>query len=161
MQRLALKLCYLCLSLVAQTVYADRNATLTKTYERIIQLEDARTLGNGELEALLQHKLPEVRYRAALAIGRIGDKRGTDALLKVLEKELLTRLRLITVFALGEMEDVEAVQALVNVLERKTEAVAVRARAAEALGKIVISQDNAMRLGKEFVEKINSALIAQ
>jgi HEAT repeat protein len=79
-------------------------------YTRIIQLEDERSLGNGELEALLQHKLPAVRYRAALAIGRIGDKRGTAALLKMLETATTPNLRSITVFALGEMEDAQACQ---------------------------------------------------
>jgi cyclophilin family peptidyl-prolyl cis-trans isomerase/HEAT repeat protein len=128
---------------------------------RILQLEDARSLGEGELEALLQHKLPGVRYRAALAIGRIGDKRGTDALLKALEAAKTNRLRPIIVFALGEIEDAKASQVLLHVFEQKTESVAVRGRAAEALGKIVSIQANADVLGKEFVEKINQALIAQ
>ena len=143
------------------TICASGQTPAASLYTRILQWEDARSLGDGELETLLQHKLPEVRYRAALAIGRIGDKRGTEALLKALEAASTNRLRLISVFALGEMEDAKAAQALLNLLEQKTTAVEVRARAAEALGKIVSVQANAEALGKEFVEKINQILIAQ
>src|SRR5690349_5597815 len=48
-------------------------------HARIIQLEDERNLNEGELAELLKHASPKVRERAALAIGRIGDKRGTEA----------------------------------------------------------------------------------
>ncbi|MFN7929632.1 MAG: peptidylprolyl isomerase [Blastocatellia bacterium] len=138
-------------------------------YTRILQWEDARSLGAGELAALLQHKLPDVRYRAALAIGRIGDKNGTDVLLKALETATPIRQRSILVFALGEIEDTKAAAALLNLLEKKTEAVEVRARVAEALGKIVSFQpagqnagpSNADILGPVLVERINQALIAQ
>jgi HEAT repeat protein len=53
------------------------------------------------------------------------------------------------------------VPALLNLLERKTEAREVRARAAEALGKIASVEANATALGQGMVEKINQALIAQ
>ena len=155
------KLSWLMLLLFAQTIWADGKTPTPDVYTRILQLEDARSLGEGELEALLQHKLPEVRTRAALAIGRIGDKRGTDVLLKTLESAAAIRLRTITVFALGEIEDAKASQALLKVLEKKTETLEVRARAAEALGKIASLQANADALGKAMVEQINQALIAQ
>lgn len=167
------KLGWLVLLLLAHTIWASSNTPAPDVYARIIQLEDARSLGGGELEALLQHKLPEVRSRAALAIGRIGDKRGTDALLKALEAATTSRMRLSIVFALGEIEDSKAADALLRLLENKAEAIEVRARIAEALGKIVSFQptpqspgqsagiSNADMLGKETVEKINQALIAQ
>lgn len=153
------------LLLISSAIFASGKSTTPDVYTRILQLEDARSLGDGELEALLQHKLPEVRYRAALAIGRIGDKRGTAALLNALQGATTNRQRGIVVFALGEIEDTTAAQALLNILEKKTEVAEVRARAAEALGKIVSfqtnTQNNANLLGKELVEKINQALIAQ
>jgi cyclophilin family peptidyl-prolyl cis-trans isomerase/HEAT repeat protein len=127
-------------------------------YTRIILLEDERSLGDGELQALLQDKRTEVRCRAALAIGRIGDKRATPALLKALAEARTVKLRLITIFALGEMEDAQAVPALLNVLRQKTEAVDVRARAAEVLGKIASLQPNTA-LGPEMLEQIHQALI--
>src|ERR1051325_354514 len=110
-RRTKLMLCVCLTLLMANVVFArgeqtKRNsATTPDVYTRIIQLEDERSLGNGELEKLLNHRLPEVRYRAALAVGRIGDKRGTDALLKALEAATTIRFRSIIVFALGEMED--------------------------------------------------------
>lgn len=159
------KIIGLVLLLFAQTIWAST----PDVYTRIIQLEDARSLGDGELEALLQHKLPEVRFRAALAIGRIGDKRGTDALLKALDSAKTSRLRIIIVFALGEIEDTKAATPLLKLLEQKTETIEVRARAVEALGKIVSFQPmgqnagiaNADVLGKAMVEQINQTLIAQ
>lgn len=165
------KLGWLVLLLAAHTIWANGKAP--NVYTRIIQLEDARSLGDGELAALLQHKLPDVQYRAALAMGRIGDKRGTDALLKALDTAKTIRLRTVITFALGEIEDTKAAPALLNLLEKKTEAIEVRARAVEALGKIVSFQTlgqppgqnaaptNADALGKAMVEQINQALIAQ
>lgn len=130
-------------------------------YTRILQLEDARNLGHGVLEALLQHPLAEVRYRATLALGRIGDKQATPALLKALKAARTPSLRLITVFALGELEDAQAAPALLEVLQQKTETVEVRARAVEALGKIASLGPNATALGAEKMSQIGQALIAQ
>jgi cyclophilin family peptidyl-prolyl cis-trans isomerase/HEAT repeat protein len=162
MKKARLILAHTCLMLLAAyNVFAGGQDVVSDPYSRIIQLEDERSLGGGELEALLRHKLPEVRYRAALAIGRIGDKRGTAALLKALETETAPKLRLITVFALGEMEDAQAAPALLNLLERKAASVGVRARVAEALGKIASVEANTSALGREMMEKINLALIAQ
>ena len=108
------------LLLIAQTIWAGIKAPAPDIYTRIIQLEDARSLGEGELEAWLQHKLPAVRSRAALAIGRIGDKRGTDALLKALDAATTNKMRLVIAFALGEIEDAKAAPALLTVLAKKT-----------------------------------------
>src|SRR5262245_7877900 len=147
--------------LAAHTIFAAGQAASPDPYTRIIQLEDERSLGNGELEALLQHKLPAVRNRAALAIGRIGDKRGTSALLKALETATTLQFRLITVFALGEMEDAQAAPVLLNLLEGKTQTGELRARTAEALGKIAGVEANTAALGQGTVEKINQSLITQ
>src|SRR5262245_10199629 len=161
-KRAKLILSHICLILfAAHPIFAGGQTAEPDPYTRIIQLEDERSLGEGELEALLGHKLAEVRYRAALAIGRIGDKRGTAALVKALEKETTLKLRLITVFALGEMEDAQAAPALLNLLERKAEAKEVRARSAEALGKIAGVEANTSALGQGMMEKINLALIKQ
>src|SRR6266508_3244209 len=117
-------------------------------HARIIQLEDERNLNGDELTGLLKHRSAAVRERAALAIGRIGDKRGTDALIAVLEHEGSEPARAMAAFALGEMEDARGVSVLMAVVEREKESLSVRARAVEALGK------NA-------VERINQSLAAQ
>jgi cyclophilin family peptidyl-prolyl cis-trans isomerase/HEAT repeat protein len=128
-------------------------------HARIIQLEDERNLNGDELTGLLKHRTAAVRERAALAIGRIGDKRGTDALIAMLEHEGAEPARAMAAFALGEMEDARAVSALMAIVEREKESLSVRARAVEALGKILSVQTNADALGKTAVERINQSLI--
>ncbi|HKQ92149.1 MAG TPA: peptidylprolyl isomerase [Blastocatellia bacterium] len=128
---------------------------------RIIQLEDERNLNGDELSGLLKHRSAAVRERAALAIGRIGDKLGTDALIAMLEHEESEPARAMAAFALGEVEDARGVSALMAVVEREKESLSVRARAVEALGKIAGVQANAGALGKTAVDRINQSVIAQ
>ena len=162
MKSAKLILAHTCLMLLAaHTIFAGGQAAAPDLYTRIIQLEDERSLGDGELEALLRHKLAAVRYRAALAIGRIGDKRGTAALLKALETETALKLRLITVFALGEMEDAQAAPALLNLLERKAEAWACARGRRKHWVRLPVSRPTRLRSARKWCEKINLALIAQ
>ncbi|MGH9769606.1 MAG: peptidylprolyl isomerase [Blastocatellia bacterium] len=160
---------FVCLSLIVFAVGASADERPKRTsasippniHARIIQLEDERNLNGDELTDLLKHRDAEVRGRAALAIGRIGDKRGTDALIALLEHDVSVPARAMTAFALGEMEDARAVSALMAVVEREKESSSVRARAVEALGKIVSLQTNADELGKNATERIDQSLIAQ
>ncbi|MDX2041673.1 MAG: peptidylprolyl isomerase [Acidobacteriota bacterium] len=130
-------------------------------HARIIQLEDERNLNGDELAKLLKHASPKVRERAALAIGRIGDKRGTAALLELLQSEKDESVRAMTAFALGEIEDVAAVPALLEFLTPGKYPIAVRARPVEALGKIASVLANIESLGKATLEQINARLIEQ
>jgi hypothetical protein len=145
---LTLLLCALCLLLSGPRVLAQSKSappateTVSALQARIIQLEDARDWGAGELERLLRHRHSAVRACAALALGRIGHKRGTGALLHALEQGTGATFRLITVLALGEMEDTAATRALMGVLGREREALEVRARAAEALGRQLNQANN-------------------
>jgi cyclophilin family peptidyl-prolyl cis-trans isomerase/HEAT repeat protein len=130
-------------------------------HARIIQLEDERNLNEGELAEMLKHASPKVRERAALAIGRIGDKHGTAPLLELLQSEKDEQVRAMTAFALGEMEDAQAVPALLAFLEPGKFPIFVRARPAEALGKIASVPANVELLGKTAIEQINNLLIEQ
>lgn len=130
-------------------------------HARIIQLEDERNLNSDELAKLLKHTSPKVRERAALAIGRIGDKRGTAALIELLQTEKDESVRAMTAFALGEMEDVAAVPALLEFLTPGKYPIFVRARPVEALGKIVGVPANVDLLGKAAIEQINNRLLEQ
>jgi len=160
---------FICLSLIMLAVCASADGRPKRTgaaippniHARIIQLEDERNLNGDELSGLLKHRSAAVRERAALAIGRIGDKRGTDALIAVLEHEGSEPARAMAAFALGEMEDARGVSVLMAVVEREKESLSVRARAVEALGKIAGVQANVDALGKTAVERINQSLIAQ
>ena len=133
--------------------------TPLKWQARILQLEDERNLNGDELAKLLKHASPKVRERAALAIGRIGDKRGTAALIELLQSEKDETVQAMAAFALGEMEDAQAVSALMELLEAGKHPLAVRARSAEALGKII--PPNNQLLGQAAIEGINARLIEQ
>jgi cyclophilin family peptidyl-prolyl cis-trans isomerase/HEAT repeat protein len=133
---------------------------------RIIQLEDERNLNGDELIGLLKHQTPAVRERAALAIGRIGDNRGADALIELFNQEQDIKVRAMAAFALGEMEDAKAVGRLMSAISpllapphKRDEPPIVRARVCEALGKIL----SAGRLSKapDLSAAINADTIAK
>jgi cyclophilin family peptidyl-prolyl cis-trans isomerase/HEAT repeat protein len=153
---LLLSLTWLCCgtAAVAQSIPPSLHA-------RIIQLEDERNLNGDELAKLLKHASPKVRERAALAIGRIGDKRGTAALIELLQTEKGEQVRAMAAFALGEMEDAQAVPALMAMLEPGNSSLADRARPAEALGKIASVPANIELLGKQTIEQISVRLAEQ
>ncbi|MFN0107309.1 MAG: peptidylprolyl isomerase [Blastocatellia bacterium] len=146
--------------LVVQTVAVAQTIPPT-LHARIIQLEDERNLNGDELTKLLKHVSPKIRERAALAIGRIGDKRGAAALIELLQTEKDEQVRAMTAFALGEIEDAAAVPALLAFLEPGKYPISVRARPVEALGKIASVPANIELLGKATLEQINARLIEQ
>lgn len=74
----------------------------------LLRLEDRREYDASRLRAGLEHPNPEVRRRAALAIGRIGDHRGTPLLLEALA-DTSALVRADAAFALGELGDSSAV----------------------------------------------------
>lgn len=103
---------------------------------RIVRLEDTRRW-DEDLQTLLLDKNAEVRVRAALAAGRIGDERSVPALISLMQKDNEDRVRAMAVFALGEVESAAATDALIAVLSLdQRERSEIRARAVEALGKI-------------------------
>jgi cyclophilin family peptidyl-prolyl cis-trans isomerase len=111
---------------------------------RIIQLEDERNLNGDELTGMLKHASAAARARAALAIGRIGDKRGSDALIELFNQDSDVNVRATAAFALGELEDAKAVSSLGGAINpslapphKRDEPPIVRARVCEALGKIL------------------------
>jgi cyclophilin family peptidyl-prolyl cis-trans isomerase/HEAT repeat protein len=143
---------FICLSLImfAVGVTADERqkrvgaAIPPEIHARIIQLEDERNLNGDELTGLLNHASAAVRERAALAIGRIGDKRGADALIELFNQERDINVRAMAVFALGEMEAATAFSSLGSAISpllapphKRDEPPLVRARVCEALGKIL------------------------
>lgn len=103
---------------------------------RILQLEDERNPGGSELTGLLKSRSGLVRERVALALGRIGDRQATPALIETMQRDRLDAVRRMAAFALGEIEDPAAIAPLLKVLDDGSSSPALRARAAEALGKI-------------------------
>lgn len=106
----------------------------------ILRLEDRREFDAVRLSALLGDAYPEVRRRAALAAGRIGDRRATPLLLQALG-DPTPEVRADAAFALGELGDtttrvVRALYDLASATGGEPEAIAVAVEAAAALGKI-------------------------
>jgi cyclophilin family peptidyl-prolyl cis-trans isomerase/HEAT repeat protein len=158
---------FISLSLIVFTVGAAAGETRKHIWAvippeihiRIIQLEDERNLNGDELTGMLKHALAAVRARAALAIGRIGDKRGTAPLIDALRGEENVSARAMAAFALGEIEDTGAANALLEVVNSSKESLFAQANAVEALGKIAGVQANAEKLGQATLDAINQSLV--
>jgi cyclophilin family peptidyl-prolyl cis-trans isomerase/HEAT repeat protein len=100
---------------------------------RLLELEDRRSTGGGELEALLRDRDRGVRRRAALAAGRVADPSLVPALVDLMN-DAEVEVRRVAAFALGLTGDRRAVDRLVASLADSDGV--VRGRAAEALGRI-------------------------
>ena len=116
--------------------FAQRRGVPVPIHARILQLEDERDVSNGELIRLLADHSAAVRERAALALGRIGDKRAIGALQESLRRDAVESVRLMAAFALGEIEDASSSDGLLQSLDDKTQPITIRARIIEALGKV-------------------------
>src|SRR5687767_7394506 len=128
--------------LFAQRTRAPRDVKVgidSKILLQIIRAEDTRRW-DGELEKLIAQDDPKIRKRAILAAGRIGNE---SAVPLIAERVLTDRdpdVRQMAAFALGEIESGGGAYALTQVLKTDGVQIApaeVRARAVEALGKIV------------------------
>jgi cyclophilin family peptidyl-prolyl cis-trans isomerase/HEAT repeat protein len=114
------------------------------TLLKIIRDEDRRSW-NEDLKSLLVSPDPHTRQRAALAAGRIGDQRAISSLADMLLTDRDNDVRQVAAFALGEIESPGAAYALTEILKPRGSELAnanVRARAVEALGKIVAATTN-------------------
>lgn len=98
-------------------------------------LEDHREFDSTDLSRLLASPHPEVRRRAALAIGRIADRRGYT-LLRAKPLDPDTAVAATEVFAAGQLKDSTTVAWFDSLLADGKLAPTVLAEAATALGKI-------------------------
>lgn len=101
---------------------------------RIIRAEDERRW-DDDLRSLFSARNSNVRVRAALAAGRIGNDAAISDLIRLLEHDDESNVRAMAAFALGEIESPLGADALLSVLDDRGDEV-VRARTVEALGKI-------------------------
>jgi len=101
---------------------------------RIVRAEDERRWDN-DLRDLFKARNANVRARAALAAGRIGNEQAVADLIPLLQKDDEPEVRAMAAFALGEIESPRAVDALVEVLDEIHDSPQA-SRALEALGKI-------------------------
>lgn len=128
------------------------NVTAPPTAEeklaRIAKLEDERSTGGGELEAMLSDLDGRIRARAALALGRIGVASEAERMASLLADESVY-VRETAALSLGILPELsqELRPTLVSALDDPSPR--VRGRAAEALGR---------RFGEEAAEAIGTAL---
>jgi cyclophilin family peptidyl-prolyl cis-trans isomerase len=142
-----------------------RDRTQRILYPKIIQYEDERTVPDDLLE-MLQPMHGGARRRALLALARIGYPSALGFLIDVLNADRNPEnrdpeLRALAAFALGEIESQHAASYLIQRLDPAIEpSVLVRARAAEALGKIASNKLAMAALGDYGVKGIAEALAA-
>jgi cyclophilin family peptidyl-prolyl cis-trans isomerase/HEAT repeat protein len=102
---------------------------------KIVRAEDERRW-DDDLRNLFKARNANVRRRAALAAGRIGNEQAVADLIPLLQKDNEPEVRAMAAFALGEIESPLGADALVAILS-ETDDSPQRSRAVEALGKIV------------------------
>jgi len=155
---ISLSICLATLVFLPPDAFAQGSALSIGDEIAILKAEDARRY-DKILENLLKHPHYDVRTRAALAAGRIGDEAAIPALLPLLEKGT-AKEREMAAFALGEIESIKAADTVLNALktasnvQAETRAVAsvpqnaqvvepsngsVLARLVEAAGKITVA----------------------
>lgn len=96
---------------------------------------------------------PSIRADAISAIAKYGDRSSEDLLLSVLDEELTSQNLSVweaAVSALGDIESRKAVPKLISILQDRSLPTSLRAKAAEALGKI---KDTAA--SKPLIERLN------
>ena len=133
--RLAIAVALLPSLVLAQPKRPPLTATDVDAIARLVMLEDRRTFDSTELAKSFAAPHPEVRRRAALAAGRIFDKRAI-ALLRARPLDADTAVAATTVFAVGHLRDSGTVAWFDSLLSNRTTPVTVAVEAAVALGKI-------------------------
>jgi cyclophilin family peptidyl-prolyl cis-trans isomerase len=140
-----------------------RDRTQRILYPKIIQYEDERITPDDLLE-MLQPPHGGARRRALLGLARIGYPSALGFLIDVLNADKNpenrnAELRALAAFALGEIESQHAASYLIQHLDPVVEpSVLVRARCAEALGKIASNKLSVAALGDYGVKGIAEAL---
>lgn len=122
----------------------------------ILKAEDARDFG-PQLIVYLKSPNDDLRLRATLAAGRIGDEAAVSILAEILAKDESDKVRAMAAFAIGEIESVKGADTILKALDDRTIAPEIRARAVEAAGKIAAANakdESAKRLGQAVVDTL-------
>ena len=112
----------LALALVTVPLSAQDRASLGDLAE-LLAAEDRRTFDAGLMERAAQHPDAMVRVRAAMAMGRIGERPAAPILVRLLE-DPVTSVRVEAAFALGRLGERSVVPELVRHLEALPEVAA-------------------------------------
>lgn len=130
---------------------------------KIVKAEDAR---NPEpVNAMLGNANPAVRYRAALAAGRIGSESSIDGLGKLLT-DGNQDVRAMAAFAIGEVESIkgsDAILAAINTEMKGSWNMPVLARLVETAGKIAAAnpkEEKSKELGAIILRIVNGQAVS-
>ncbi|CAN5320029.1 hypothetical protein BH10ACI2_BH10ACI2_07440 [soil metagenome] len=133
---------------------------------RLVKAEDARDAAPAI--AMLNNVNPAVRYRAALAAGRIGDDKAIDGLMALLSDSSSVEVPMMAAFAIGEIESVKGAKVVIAQLRSQMTSQTVvhtpqlAARLIEAAGKIAAANSRdpvAKELGKVILESLASEAV--
>jgi cyclophilin family peptidyl-prolyl cis-trans isomerase/HEAT repeat protein len=139
---------------VAQTAFAQFSGN---TGADILRAEDERQF-DRVISDHFKSKDPELRNRAVLAAGRIGDDAAVPGLISLLDDDSGS-VASMAAFALGEIESINASDALLDILRRSNSTSTLRARAVEAAGKIAAAnakEQNAKALGEAILDTLEA-----
>ncbi|REJ77386.1 MAG: hypothetical protein DWQ47_13455 [Acidobacteria bacterium] len=126
-----------------------------RVHIKILRAEDHRAV-DAELLKLLADRRAEVRERALLAVGRIGDH-STVAEVEELLGDSEPSVSVMAAFALGEIESIKASEAIIKILADERSPDSLRAAAVEAAGKIAganSSDESSRRLGEAILRTL-------
>ncbi|MCY7347725.1 MAG: peptidylprolyl isomerase [Pyrinomonadaceae bacterium] len=129
----------------------------TATLVNIVKAEDERRY-DKTLEDLMKNPVEQIRIRAALAAGRIGDDKAIPMLVSLLSNDS-DAVRPTAAFALSEIESLKAADAILKVLKAANTAPEVRARLVEAAGKIAAANAKdakAIELGAAILDVLSA-----
>jgi cyclophilin family peptidyl-prolyl cis-trans isomerase/HEAT repeat protein len=153
---ITLSMCLAALVFLRTEAFGQRTAVSARVEIAILKAEDARRY-DKTLEDLLKSPNVQVRMRAALAAGRIGNDAAVPTLATLLEKDSWADVRTMAAFALGEIESIKGADIILRTLNSVAPDT-VRARAVEAAGKIAAANakgPKAAELGKAILAVFN------
>lgn len=138
MRRVALAL--LLLTLVASAPAAQQRRALSSAdiddIATLLKHEDTRLFDEAVLGRILKSAHPEVRRRAAVALGRIADPNGLP-LLETARADADVQVAASVVFATGQLRQADSIDWLASVLGSSATSPVVAREAAQALGKMI------------------------
>ena len=133
------------------------------TLVKIVRAEDERRF-DRDLQDLMKSPAAEIRTRAALAAGRIGNEKSIADLTALLEKEANQTARQTAAFALGEIESAKAADSILKLLQNENETPEIRAVAVEAAGKIAAANaknEKSAALGEAILDVLEAEHLKQ
>jgi cyclophilin family peptidyl-prolyl cis-trans isomerase/HEAT repeat protein len=157
----ALSMCLGFLALVPVGIFSQPSTkAIDQANLSILKAEDARRY-DGVLEGLLKNPNEQIRKRAVLAAGRIGNEAAVPTLSNLLGSDPSPSVRDMAAFALGEIESIRAADAILRLIGETAKASIpgipehnARGRLAEAAGKISaanVSDPKAKDLGQAII----------